>query len=65
MHLVHLAVVPDVLCSLLLDLSDGAARREDELNNLYNSYHSWCEEAGCVIISHNLLKPQSRESRAI
>ncbi|CAE7239265.1 unnamed protein product [Symbiodinium necroappetens] len=34
------------MCSLLLDLSDGVAKREDELNKLYNSYRSWCEEGG-------------------
>ncbi|CAE7654600.1 unnamed protein product [Symbiodinium microadriaticum] len=71
MHLVHLAVVPDVLCSLLLDLSDGAARREDELNNLYNSYHSWCEEAGVPdraskrLFSSATLHPGSRDYVAI
>ena len=40
MHLVHLAIIPDVLCSLLLDLSD-TGRRDDELGALWSSYHSW------------------------
>ena len=45
MHLVHLAIIPDVLCSLLLDLSD-TGRRDEELGALWSSYHSWAESAG-------------------
>lgn len=49
MHIMHLAVVPDVLGSLLCDLSDGnPSQRESELQALWDSYHSWCEDAGSI-----------------
>ena len=47
MHLLHLAMYPDILGSMLCDLSDGpASRRESELSSLWDSYRSWCEDAG-------------------
>ena len=45
MHLVHLAVMPDVIVSCLCDLSDGASREHD-LANLWQSYKAWCDEQG-------------------
>ena len=45
MHLLHLATFPDVLHSVLLDLTDGP-RREQDLNDLWTAYKSWCDEQG-------------------
>ena len=45
MHLLYLAIVPDVLTSLLSDLTDGT-RREDALSALWENYRSWCEDQG-------------------
>ena len=48
LHLLYLAVVPDVLVALLCDLSDGAARRDNELESLWTSYKAWCDSQGRV-----------------
>ncbi|CAE7029879.1 unnamed protein product [Symbiodinium sp. CCMP2592] len=68
MHLLYLAVVPDVLGSILCDLTDGnPAQREAELDNLWESYRSWCEESGVVdraarrLFSSATLHPKSRD----
>ena len=45
MHLVHLAIIPDMLVSLLLDLSDGP-RRDETLADLWESYKDWCDSQG-------------------
>ena len=51
MHITHLALLPDVITSLLLDWSDdrkfwGATSREGRLNQMWQSYRSWCEGQG-------------------
>lgn len=51
MHITHLALLPDVITSLLLDWSDdrkfwSATSREGRLNQMWQSYRSWCEEQG-------------------
>ena len=47
MHLVHLAIVPDCLVSLLCDLTDEHGKhREQELQRLWHSYKGWCDEQG-------------------
>ena len=48
MHIVHLALVADVLTSVLLDLSDhgrwvAGPSRESRLDALWQSYRSWAE----------------------
>ena len=45
MHLLHLATYPDILHSVLLDLSDGS-RREQDLTDLWEAYKSWCDGQG-------------------
>ena len=54
MHLLYLAVLPDVLLSMLLDLSDGTPHRDLELETLWGNYRSWCESQGS---SADLSKP--------
>ena len=67
MHLLHLAIVPDVLGSLLCDLSDLAPKREAELQALYESYRTWCEEtrvpyrAAKRLFSTATLHPNSKD----
>ncbi|CAE7834919.1 unnamed protein product [Symbiodinium sp. CCMP2592] len=71
MHLLHLAIVPDVLGSLLCDLSDLAPKREAELQALYESYRSWCEETGVPdraakrLFSSATLHPNSKDYLSI
>lgn len=45
MHIVHLAVGPDLVCAVLLDLSDPepGLTREAKLTGLWGSYNDWCE----------------------
>lgn len=52
MHIVHLAVGPDLVCSVLLDLSDPepGLTREAKLTGLWGSYNDWCE-AGRLLVS--------------
>ena len=50
MHLVHLALAPDAITSMLLDWSDDTtywseSSREKRLKQLWGSYRSWCELA--------------------
>ena len=42
MHIVYLAIVPDVLTSFLLD-NTPTRNRDAELLEYWNSYRSWCE----------------------
>ncbi|CAE7213208.1 unnamed protein product [Symbiodinium sp. CCMP2592] len=71
MHLLHLAIVPDVLGSLLCDLSDLAPKREAALQALYESYRSWCEETGVPdraakrLFSSATLHPNSKDYLSI
>lgn len=49
MHLVHLAIGPDVLVSLLLDWTDGNTyvqgnTRDKRLEVLFENYRQYCEE---------------------
>lgn len=51
MHIVHLSLIQDLCCSVLLDLSDprsnfGGANRDAKLLVLWNDYRAWCEEQG-------------------
>ena len=49
MHIVHLAVAPDCIIAILLDLTDddvnavGAGTRDQKLRAVWQSYHDWCE----------------------
>ena len=45
MHVVHLAVGPDLICSVLLDLSEPETglTQEAKLTGLWDSYHACCE----------------------
>ena len=50
MHLVHLALAPDAITSMLLDWTDdttywNASSREKRLLQLWGSYREWCETA--------------------
>ena len=52
MHIVHLSLFADLAVSLLLDWTDNqqylsASSRELRLDELWQSYRSWCEKA-CV-----------------
>ena len=44
MHLLYLAIVPDVMISVLCDLTDYASSRDQALQDLFENYRSWCEE---------------------
>ena len=44
MHLLYLAIIPDVMISLLCDLTDYASNRDQALRELFENYRSWCEE---------------------
>lgn len=51
MHIAHLALYPDTMCSILLDITDDeqficGGSRDRRLSVLWDSYRSWCEEAG-------------------
>lgn len=48
MHIVHLALIQDVCCSVLLDLSDNHSMiqgrtRDNKLLTLWSDYRAWCE----------------------
>ncbi len=48
MHIVHLALIQDVCCSVLLDLSDTESMiqgrlRDNKLFTLWSDYRAWCE----------------------
>ena len=49
MHIVHLAVAPDCIISILLDLADdnvnvvAGGTRDQKLRAIWQSYHDWCE----------------------
>jgi len=51
MHIVHLALAPDTITSLLMDWTDdqvyiNESSREKRLAKLWESYREWCESAG-------------------
>ena len=51
MHISHLALVPDVLTSMLLDWTDdprlwGCSSRERRLAEIWDNYKSWCDSQG-------------------
>ena len=51
MHILHLAIIPDVMGSMLLLLTDtldvwNDVSREKRLGLAYESYRLWCESAG-------------------
>ena len=70
MHLLHLAVYPDVICSLLCDLTDGRTRDQD-LSRLWDNYKTWCDEQGAPdraarkLFTAAILKPLAREYTSI
>ena len=45
MHLLHLAIFPDVILSMMLDLTD-AAHRDQALTDMWENYRGWCESLG-------------------
>ena len=47
MHLLHLAIIPDLLIGFLLDMSDCAPARDRQLALLFESYRAWCESQSC------------------
>ena len=47
MHVVHLAIIPDVLTSFLLDATDHG-EREAKLTGYWNNYRAWAESQGCL-----------------
>ena len=47
MHIVHLAIIPDVLTSFLLDATDHG-EREAKLAEYWNNYRAWAESQGCL-----------------
>ena len=61
MHICHLAIYPDVLCSFLLDVAEGG-HRELQLTAYWENYKDWSEAQGsctwhseffCVYVSTN------------
>ena len=51
MHLVHLTIAPDAIVSSLLDWTDSeqyvsGSSRERRLSELWEHYHSWCNDNG-------------------
>ncbi|CAE7704041.1 unnamed protein product, partial [Symbiodinium microadriaticum] len=72
MHLLHLAIYPDAILSMLLDLTDARrAQREQALSDLWENYRAWCEALGVPdrarrkLFSIKLLRPNCREYRTI
>ena len=70
MHIVHLALGPDVITSCLLDWTDPpgyveGSNREKRLESLWVSYRNWCETGGIGeraqrrLFTSNVLKPDS------
>ena len=49
MHIVQLAVAPDCISSVMLDLTDDGVdvvchgARDQKLQAMWQSYHEWCE----------------------
>lgn len=50
MHAMHLGCAPDVISSVLLDLTDEGPR-EHGLAALWTSYREWCEGASFPTLS--------------
>ena len=48
MHILHLAIFPDVLISLLCDLTDDVRSRDAELDILWNNYKGLVRRASCA-----------------
>lgn len=51
MHIGHLALYPDAMLSILLDLTDDQTfisgnSRDARLETLWRSYKAWCEDGG-------------------
>ena len=71
MHILHLAIFPDVLISLLCDLTDDVRSRDAELDILWNNYKVWCDgqavpdRASRKLFSSAILKPNAREYATI
>ena len=72
MHITHLALLPDVITSTLLDWSDdrkfwSATSREGRLDQMWQSYRSWCEDqffslrdrASRTLFSSRVLQPDT------
>ena len=47
MHVVHLAIVPDVLTSFLLDSTDDG-ERDVKLSSYWDNYREWAESQGSL-----------------
>ena len=47
MHILHLAIYPDVISSFLLDSSDGG-EREAKLSAYWDNYRDWSESQGSL-----------------
>lgn len=71
MHVVHLALAPDAICSMLMDWSDDTTyvlenSREKRFGKLWDSYRQWCEECGIVdraqkkLFSVSILKSEGK-----
>ena len=71
MHILHLAIFPDVLISLLCDLTDDVRSRDAELDILWSNYKVWCDgqavpdRASRKLFSSAILKPNAREYATI
>lgn len=71
MHLLHLAIYPDVICGILCDLTDHTRTRDQELNRLWDNYKTWCDEQGVPdraarkLFTSDILKPKAREYASI
>lgn len=49
LHVFDLQIIPDVISSVLLELSDGARSRDATLNSLWLKYNQWCHEQGGAV----------------
>lgn len=71
MHVVHLALAPDAICSALMDWSDDqtyflGTSRDKRLDAMFENYRQWCETCGYPVsdrcqrrlFTTNILKPE-------
>ena len=54
MHVLHLAIYPDVISSFLLDNSDGKDR-DKKLTAYWDNYRDWAESQGSLL--DNISRP--------
>ncbi|CAE7261600.1 unnamed protein product [Symbiodinium sp. CCMP2592] len=72
MHLLHLAIFPDAILSMMLDLTDHATPHRDQaLTEMWENYRGWCESLGVAdrarrkLFSSKTLRPNHKEYRTI